>query len=75
MALEVSIDLTKKVYRHTILKSRVKNMNQFNEALMNLHGGGGWGYMASFSGNLILVETNIKGLDVSKKLEEKGILE
>jgi len=74
MALEVSIDLTKKVYRHTILKSRVKNMNRFTEALRNLHGGGGWGYMASFTGNLILVETNIKGLDVSRKLE-KGILE
>ena len=74
MALGVSLDPTKKVYRHTILRSRVKNTNRFNEALMDLHGGVAWGYQASYTNSLILVETNTKGLDVVKKLEEKGVL-
>ena len=61
MALGVSLDPTKKAYRHTILRSRVKNTNGFNEALMDLHGGVKWGYQTSFTDSLIIVETNTKG--------------
>ena len=42
--------------------------------MMDMTGGGGWGYKADYSGDIIAVKTNIKGLDVLKKLEEKGIL-
>ena len=74
MALEVSFDPNKEVYTCTVQISRIKNLEHFDKAMMDMTGGGGWGYRATYSGDIITVRTNDKGLDVLKELKKKGIL-
>ncbi|KAJ4028039.1 hypothetical protein NW752_000295, partial [Fusarium irregulare] len=53
---------------------RIKNLEHFDKAMMDMTGGGGWGYRATYSGDIITVRTNDKELDVLKELKKKGIL-
>lgn len=75
MNKEHIFDPSKDKFTHKIPKSLIKDFECFDNVMMDLHGGGGWGYKSIYQGGDIIIRSNIKDSEaIMRELRKKGAL-